>query len=582
MRRVPELARAVARAAALGALVAGVARAQGIGEGFRDEQAGRLAAAADAYRVTLSGNPTDLAALFGLERVLPRLGRLPELLPLVQAAVARTGGTPGPYLALELRTFAALNLPDSVAALVRRWTAAAPRDPTPWREWAVALADRGDVDAARAALLHGRRVLGDSNALAPDLAAFAERAGDWAAAADEWRRAVSADPGMLENAFAQLSLLPPGARDTAARALARDAGPPAARRLGAFVLLGQGDAAAAWRLMLASVTPPGPDAGEALWRFAELAGERADSAARDVRGLALARFAELAPPGPLAVQSRMDAAREFLAARDLPRAQAMLARLVADSASPEAQALARTVFVEAALAAGDLDSAARALASAAGRIPGGVADSLRRDLAWRRLMRGELDAADSGLAGDSSVEASAIRGWAELYRGRLQRALTLFRDAGPYAGPRERAVRRGEMVALVTAAAGVSSPALGAALLALDQGDTTAVAALARAAPEFRPAGRAAVLLIAGRAAARLGPAWTSRAESLFAAAAADTAGYAPPAAELEWARLLAARGRTADAVAHLERVILEFPKSAVAPQARRELDRLQGAVPGT
>src|SRR5438309_11303825 len=66
------------------------ARAQVIGEAVELERTGRQASAALVYIAVLRGEPTNLAALLGLERVLPPLGRLPELLPLVRRA-ARAG-----------------------------------------------------------------------------------------------------------------------------------------------------------------------------------------------------------------------------------------------------------------------------------------------------------------------------------------------------------------------------------------------------------------------------------------------------------------------------------------------------------
>src|SRR3989442_1569128 len=70
------------------------ARAQVIGEAVELERAGRQARAAVVYMAVLRGEPTNLAALLGLERVLPPLGRLPELLPLVRRALAPDSTNP--------------------------------------------------------------------------------------------------------------------------------------------------------------------------------------------------------------------------------------------------------------------------------------------------------------------------------------------------------------------------------------------------------------------------------------------------------------------------------------------------------
>src|SRR5438445_11278450 len=70
------------------------ARAQVIGEAVELERTGRQASAAVVYIAVLRGEPTNLAALLGLARVLPPLGRLPELLPLVRRAPAAGSANP--------------------------------------------------------------------------------------------------------------------------------------------------------------------------------------------------------------------------------------------------------------------------------------------------------------------------------------------------------------------------------------------------------------------------------------------------------------------------------------------------------
>jgi hypothetical protein len=88
------------------------------------------------------------------------------------------------------------------------------------------------------------------------------------------------------------------------------------------------------------------------------------------------------------------------------------------------------------------------------------------------------------------------------------------------------------------------------------------------------------VLLLAGQIAARLGAHQHATAGELFAEAVRTDSGAAAPAAELEWARLLLRQSRPADAVTHLEHLILTYPRSAVVGDARRELERAKGAIP--
>jgi hypothetical protein len=54
----------------------------------------------------------------------------------------------------------------------------------------------------------------------------------------------------------------------------------------------------------------------------------------------------------------------------------------------------------------------------------------------------------------------------------------------------------------------------------------------------------------------------------------------APPAAELEWSRLLIRTGRALEAIPHLENLILTYPNSAFVPEARRVLERARGVIP--
>jgi len=93
--------------------------------------------------------------------------------------------------------------------------------------------------------------------------------------------------------------------------------------------------------------------------------------------------------------------------------------------------------------------------------------------------------------------------------------------------------------------------------------------------------GRPDLLLLAGRVAARLDTMQQRTALALFDEVVRTAGqGAAAPAAELESARLLERRMQPAEAIRHLEHVILTYPGSAVVPEARRELERAKGAIP--
>src|SRR6266566_2119440 len=163
--------------AALLLLAARPAPAQAIGQGFELERAGQHQQAVTVYFATVRADPTNLPALLGLERVLPLLGRLPELLPVAQRAAA-AGPKNGPLRALLLRTYVALNELDSARAAALRWAADAPGDEAPWREWAIALEDAHRHDAALEVLLAGRRAVARPPAFGVELADLLQRSGE--------------------------------------------------------------------------------------------------------------------------------------------------------------------------------------------------------------------------------------------------------------------------------------------------------------------------------------------------------------------------------------------------------------------
>src|SRR5437773_412737 len=560
------------------------ARGQAIGQGFELERAGQYQRAATVYFTTLRGEPTNLAALLGLERVLPSLSRLPELLPAAQRAVAASPGNAA-LRAVLLRTYVALNEPDSARAVAQRWTAEQPRAEAPYREWAIALEDVHRFDEARQVFLFGRRALGRPGVFGIELGELLERVGEWEEAAREWAAALSEAPAQLLSAASSLAEAPVEQRERIVRAILAPEPKPLERRLAGELLLGWGQPERAWSVFAPAVAEPSSDAATALRRFADLANGGNTPDARRVRALALARYADMVPE-PLAVRARAEAARAFLGAGDRVAARRVLAQVAADStAPPDAQALAQSALVEALIDDGQLSEAATRL-GAESRLSEDDRAALRLKLARARIQRGELDLADSVLLADSSVDALALRGWVALYSGDMKEAQEMFRAAGPYAGDRRDATERSGVLALLQQLPG-DFPELGSALLLLARGDSArAVQSLRLAAARLETRGsggegRADILLLAGRVAVRLDALQQQTALTLFAEVAGTPGkSAAAPAAELEWARLLLRQLKTAEAIAHLEHLILAYPESAVVPEARRELERAKGAIP--
>lgn len=569
---------------ALGFLIAlpVLARAQAIGPGFELERSGRYADAANVYLATVRADPTNVPALLGLERTLFVLNRIPELLPLVQGARVRLPDSPA-LRSLELRVYAALNQPDSLEALARRWAASAPGSEVPYREWGQALADRRMWDDARRAFLVGRRALGGEGTLATELAQLEQRAGNWEAAASEWGHAVNRVPDVEPNAVNQLGDAPVPLRERVIRALTAPGASAGARRLAAELLLGWGQPNEAWTAMQSTLTPVDSQTPNALRRFADLASGLNSPQGHRVRGLALNRWADLVPWSQ-GSRARAEAVRELLDGGDKVGARRVLEGLTSDStAPPEAHAVAETALLHVLIADGQLDVAEERLSDSTSSLSAEDRATLRLVLAKARITRGELDKANAALGNDSSIVAIAQRGWIALYRGDLKGAMDAFRTAGPYATDRVAATERTAMMAMLQRIQQESSPELGAALLTLARGDSLgAIGALRRAAAKLPvQGGRLEVFLLAGQVAAQKSGEQEQTAIALFdEIVRAGGEGAAPAAAELEWARVLVRGDHSAEAIPHLEHLILTYPNSAFVPEARRLLERAKGAIP--
>jgi len=569
---------------ALGLLIAlpVLVGAQAIGPGFELERSGRYADAANVYLTTVRADPTNVPALLGLERTLFVLNRMPELLPLVQTARTRLPDSPA-LRSLELRVYAALNEPDSLETLARRWAATAPGSEVPYREWGQALADRRMWDDARRAFLVGRRSLGGEGTLATELAQLEQRAGNWEAAASEWAHAVTRFPDVVPNALNQLGDAPVVMRERVTRVLTVPGTSRAARRLAAELLLEWGQPNDAWTAMQSTLSPIDSETPNALRRFTDRANGLTSPEAHRVRGLALNRWADLVPWSQ-GSRARAEAVRELLDGGDKIAARRVLEGLTNDStAPPEAHAVAEAALLQVLIADGQLDVAEERLSTPNSAVSADDRATLRLTLAKARIARGELDRANTALGDDSSVVATAERGWIALYRGNLKDAMEAFRTAGPYASDRAAATERTAMMAMLQRIQQESSPELGAALLALARGDSgSGIAALRRAAAKLpEQGGRLEVLLLAGQIAAQKGGEQEQTAIALFdQIVRAGGEGAAPAAAELEWGRVLVRDDRAAEAIPHLEHLILTYPNSAFVPEARRLLERAKGAIP--
>ncbi|HEX9580876.1 MAG TPA: tetratricopeptide repeat protein [Gemmatimonadales bacterium] len=563
--------------------LAGPLAAQGAGRAVQEamdlERRGRNDAAAAGYRAVLVDDPANAAALAGLERTLTALRRLESAVPYVRAALARDSAS-RTVRALELRVWAALGQADSVVVAAGRWIALDPGSPEPYREWAAAASRRGDLVEARRVLADGAHRVGDAS-LTQDLAQVTTLAGEWVEATRQWAQVVRGNLGLLPTASANLGRAPPEARDGIVGALSAPTADPTARLLTADLLAAWGRPGEAWVVLDAALPADRAQAATHLARFVERTRGARTREGSLVRAHALERLLALST-GPGADRTRLQAAQAYAEAGDLGAAEHLLRGLApGGAASGGAVASAMASLIGAMAEEGLVEQAEERLRQWEGRLSGDARRQLVEAVGWGWMTRGDLDRAERLVRGDSTVEGTALRGWIALYRGELDEARARFRDAGPYAGSREAATDRTEILALLERVHDERLPELGHALLVLARRDSSAaVEDLERAARRLPAgAGRPDVLTLAGRVAARRNDFPTAE-RLLTQAIAADTTGPATAVAELALARVHRDQGRFELAVADLEHLIVSHPESAEVPHARRMLDQLRGAVP--
>ncbi len=463
---------------------------------------GRYEEAAERYKALLREDYASLAALLGLERASERTGRYDTLLILTDSTLALRPNRIA--YGVKLRTWARVENADSLASIVGRWIDAEPQSPDPYKEWAAALAQQGNVEEAVTVLRLGIERVGDS-ALSLDLAKLLVRSGQWTQAARWWARAVTVSVRHVQSAVLSLVRTPPLRHDLVVSELVGSGGSGASRaaKVVASELLAQWDRhLEAWVLLDQALPDDERAAAGLLRRFAEqlrrVRGSEGEGAR--ARGFALERLGQLLQ-GELADAALLEAARAFLEAGDNQAAERLLARVGADSArSSPAQLSAMVGLIRTLAQSGAVEQAERRFRDWADWLRSEDERMLREAIAWGWIEQDSLDRAQGLLAGDSSVNTAAILGWIALFRGDIGSTVQLFRAAGPRAGSREDATRRTEILALLQRVAMDSLPGLGAAIHSLMRGDSAQATGVLAQVAESLPAqgGGADALALSG------------------------------------------------------------------------------------
>lgn len=540
-----------------------------------------LAGAERLIRSILTRSPTSLTSLITLERLLTMQGRVADIEPFIETLLQVDPVSVIGHQ-MRVRLYATINKPADLIRAGNGWIAATPNIETPYREIARAMRGRGDLEGAAAMLDRGRQKVG-GDALALEMGDVYAELKDYERAVLEWSRGIGKDGQGFLLVQRRLQGLPDGGTSAIPRlvaALRRDPTTLERRRAATSIALDAGMVADADQLarqllrdlraadrpaFLVDVARRADNIGAsalAYWAYGEVVKIDPDSS----RILALrSRYAQLA----LAVGDTARAARLYL---DLERAaapgspqrrQALAARIQLGSARGDALhaaadlKLLRTEYP----IAPELDEAASQVANA-----------------W--LDKGNLVAAEAAVAGINGARAGAARGRIYLRRGDVERARNEILTSAPYLHGAEatEALTLATLIARMSLAGG---ELIGRALGIAGDNPEAAVRLMLTGSKELSRQERADILdyaaVVADRGAIPM-LADVVRREIVEMYPQSSVA----PAALLALATAAAARGGSADdARLLLEKIILEYPKSALVPQARRDLDRLLGRVPG-
>jgi hypothetical protein len=541
------------------------------------EAAGNYADAEKVIQQVLEANPQSLSGLLTMERLLAAQNRLPEIMPAVDRLLA---ADPVSVIGhqLRLRVVSTANDDSRLDSAGTEWIRAVPHLETPYREIAAVWRARNEHARAVAVLEQGRRRIDRPDALALELGDAYLGLREHRRAAEEWSRAVGPDGRGFILVQRRLQSLPDGGAAVIPQLVDRLTQKPVAfsrLRAAAMLAVDAGLEHAVTRL-LPDLAASAPQA-EREPLLVELA-RRADGAG--LHGVALSSYRELLgsdreSASSLAVRSRI--AELALLTGDTAlatRTYAELERAAAVGSPQRRQAVALRIQLTA--REGELHAAIADLDAFRNEYPQAPElDATAALVATRLVDAGAFPEAERVLSGVHGARSALARGRIFLRQGDITRA----REELVTAAPHLRGAEATETIALASLLGRLS--ARGGELVTL-----FVASAPAERSDRLRATADAARALPISERAAILD----------FLAATADAAGadvdaialrreiaddmprsQEAPAALLALARAARAREQGDDeARLLLERLIVEYPRSALAPQARAELQQSQ------
>ncbi len=531
-------------------------------KGMELESAGKYREALPYYRASLhTGNAVN--AFQGLERVMDGLGWLDSLLAPIDTMIAADPKEPV-YRVSQLRAFQLLGRSAELRRSFDQWVAAAPKDPTPYREYARLLLELNQRGAADSVVAQARQRLGSINGLEVQEAQLRASAGDWTESASAWRLALVGSPQFDDAAAYALNPTPADKRDEIRQIFLAPPIDLGARRALAALESMWGSMSAGWDAL--RDLPVDSTSLDAWTDF----GDRAASEER----WALARDAYVAA---LKVQPNADIAmRAATASLNAGDPAAVLRLIPLSQAGTDSVRMAKSyvpLYGRALSLMGRPEDAERLVAAFDRWLAPAPREALTRAIALGWIRRGDVARARAALAAAGpEADSSDTAGWLALYEGDLRTARAMLR------GGSESTPELALALATIARIKGDRSPEVGQAFLALARADTAAAALRFAEAADRYPDGASLLLGVSAQLHAVRGE---SAQAILIWKRIVETMSDTPEAAEadLQWARTLRSQRDTAGASARFEHMIITYPGSSLVPQARRELEQLRGGI---
>lgn len=508
--------------------------------------------AAALYRRAFAGE-SMIPALLGLERVYTNLGMVDSLIPLVRSAI-RSEPRNGVIRSVQLRTLTVLQKDEELTQAFRDWVRAAPGEAAPFKEYARILLESGRSQAADSVLTMAARMVRDPRDFSAELAQVASAQHMWNEAGRRWRETLTQTPQLYQAAAFALSLANGEARDSVRTHLVADPAWLPARRVLASLELIWNRPRQAWIAFNGVRTD---NETVAAWKeFAEEADARSmQVASRDAWAAIYKQTHE-----PAMALRAADAA---LISGEATSAL-MLASQAQGALSPQLGLRdAVPVRLRAFAALGRADDALKLVDSVRPRVVPLQLQLLERELMWAWLRVADAARARPLVLRLDEDEATALLA---IYDGDLAKARTALRNADA------SNIMLLQPRALLARTTLPTSAALGAAFTALAKRDTTT--ALTQLMSATNEVGDAAPLVLAMSARLLTARSDDAHAVPIWTRIVTDYAtSPEAPEGDLEWARAALRARDGGTATTRLEHLLLTYPTSALAPQARRELE---------